>query len=100
SLISKETRKELFGVDTYKKSDEKEVIVEEEKEAFKPQPVIDSSRVLPPWMKTRTVEQDHDFEDDVKIETHQREDTEKGIKIKANFGADAYEVEESDYKEP
>ncbi|MBN3490676.1 DNA translocase FtsK [Acholeplasma equirhinis] len=96
-VISKETRKQVFGVDTYQKSETKyeapveepkkiEPIVEEADEMeFQPKPVIEQARVLPPWMKTRSIEMDAEDED-LQIETHKRDD--KEIKVKSSFGMD------------
>lgn len=96
ALISSKTRKEIFGVDSYQKDKQtkeiKEVEKPVEKEISKPMDRFfmeeEKQKELPPWMQTRQVYNDLDF-NDIKVETHDRR--EKDIKVKTNFG----EVEEA-----
>ncbi len=106
SLISKDTRKKVFGIDTYEKPKEEVKVSEIEPEpiaAPQPKPVIEENKALPPWMRGRQVDLTPD-DSDLAIETHQREH--QGVTVKANFGT--YETDESvdeesepkPYKEP
>ncbi|WP_162163995.1 DNA translocase FtsK [Acholeplasma hippikon] len=92
SLINKETRKQIFGIDSYEKK-ETESKVSDFKEEVKPiveevkvKPTVDEN-VLPPWMRPRSVSMEPE-ESDVKIETHER--MKSGVTVKANFLTEDY----------
>lgn len=92
SVINKETRKQVFGVDSYKNQEKEEKVIEEPKkleekpsrfyehtnqahekplESLK-QDIESSKTNLPPWMRARNAEMDIEYQDDLTIETHQR----------------------------
>ncbi len=58
NVINKETRKQLFGVDSYEKNQQKKPEEKHEQEEpvwTKPAPVVEEIKNLPPWMKGRSV---------------------------------------------
>ncbi len=101
-LISKETRKQIFGIDSYENKESsatkvKDVEVKETVIVEKVEPVLikkteETMNQLPPWMRGKHVEVSPD-ESDVLIETHVRED--KPFVIKSKFGQDYEEKEVS-----
>lgn len=87
SVINKDTRKKIFGIDSYDKnqetpskvSDFKEEVIEVDE--VKVKPTVDEN-VLPPWMRPRSASFEPE-ENEVQIETHER--MKSGVTVKASF---------------
>lgn len=99
-LISKETRKKIFGIDSYEQNDNsqtkvKDVVINDTVVADKVEPITlkkteETINQLPPWMRGKHVEVTPDESDDL-IETYVRD--EKPFVLKANFGQEVNEDE-------
>ncbi|WP_025724484.1 DNA translocase FtsK [Acholeplasma granularum] len=95
SIINKETRKRIFGIDSYHnkdKIDEKEVH-EVEEDVIKPVIQIekDENSQLPPWMRGKNIEIEPIEKSEILIETHER--SKKDIQVKTNFNQN-YEADD------
>src|SRR5690554_2021113 len=98
-VISKETRKQIFGIDSYikKGEPEKEVLPDvtkpvietyEDQEPVRLNDVEDSVNTLPPWMRGKHLETTPEV-GGLEMDTFKR--PAKEIQIKANFGEEVSE---------
>ncbi len=83
NVINKETRKQLFGVESYEKNQTKEEPKPVEEAWTKPTPVVEEIKNLPPWMKGRSVALPSIDDEDMPSDTFTRD---QNVKVKANFG--------------